>query len=586
MMPNPVDSAVYKDPAAAGDSLLKKDKETETPEVPSPGSPEPKESGAQEQAGERQEGEADADQSKKATEQILQDPKDKGEGEDKETETPEVPSPGSPEPKESGAQEQAGERQEGEADADQSKKATEQILQDPKDKGEGEDKETETPEVPSPGSPEPKESGAQEQAGERQEGEADADQSKKATEQILQDPKDKGEGEDKETETPEVPSPGSPEPKESGAQEQAGERQEGEADADQSKKATEQILQDPKDKGEGEDKETETPEVPSPGSPEPKESGAQEQAGERQEGEADADQSKKATEQILQDPKDKGEGDLRQQEKVVAHSDEPPAKDSSGVISVMLYLSALVAVLAIIYIQPGFQSNLPPVPSKGRADIFNEEIGRVKLNFPSQRAALWRRSGIHLTRHLEAKRPTEPVSMILTSGRGAEKTLRCLAVHIAKALSAALNTSVLEIDGTSKASLDSDQVKLDIDEKLNTAFGMKKGPAVIHRLEEFPPGSTLIFYRYCDHENAAFKEASLIFTVLLEEVEHLEPQMSLSDVEEMVQDHVKGKFLSSTEPAAFDKMDVDKLGGLWSRISHLVLPVAAEKDIELEGCRS
>ncbi|XP_048832562.1 torsin-1A-interacting protein 2-like isoform X4 [Brienomyrus brachyistius] len=336
---------------------------------------------------------------------------------------------------------------------------------------------------------------------------------------------------------------------------------------------------------------TETPEGSCLGSPEPNDSGARNQPGERQE--AEADQSKTAAEDISQDPEDKGDGagkkaaGLREQEDAVARSDEAPAKDSScTVVSGMLYLSALVAVLAVIYIQLGFRSSPPPVPSKGRAEIFHEQIGSVKLNFPSQRAALWQRSEIHLTRHLDSKRPTEPVSMILTSGRGAEKTLRCLAVHIAKALSAALNASVLEIDGTSKALLDSDQVKLDIDEMLKTAFGMNKGPAVIHRFEEFPPGSTLIFYRYCDHENAAFKEASLIFTVLLEEVEQLEPQMSLSDVEEMVQDHVKDKFLSSTEPAAFDKMDVDKLGGLWSRISHLVLPVAAEKDIELEGCRS
>ncbi|XP_048832560.1 torsin-1A-interacting protein 2-like isoform X2 [Brienomyrus brachyistius] len=426
---------------------------------------------------------------------------------------------------------------------------------------------TETPEGSCLGSPEPNDSGARNQPGERQEAEADAGQSKTAAEDISQDPEDKGDGAGKKGQDLEL-QPDSKDGKES-------QRNSGSGDSSSEIKTS----------------KTETPEGSCLGSPEPNDSGARNQPGERQE--AEADQSKTAAEDISQDPEDKGDGagkkaaGLREQEDAVARSDEAPAKDSScTVVSGMLYLSALVAVLAVIYIQLGFRSSPPPVPSKGRAEIFHEQIGSVKLNFPSQRAALWQRSEIHLTRHLDSKRPTEPVSMILTSGRGAEKTLRCLAVHIAKALSAALNASVLEIDGTSKALLDSDQVKLDIDEMLKTAFGMNKGPAVIHRFEEFPPGSTLIFYRYCDHENAAFKEASLIFTVLLEEVEQLEPQMSLSDVEEMVQDHVKDKFLSSTEPAAFDKMDVDKLGGLWSRISHLVLPVAAEKDIELEGCRS
>ncbi|KPP61379.1 torsin-1A-interacting protein 2-like [Scleropages formosus] len=173
--------------------------------------------------------------------------------------------------------------------------------------------------------------------------------------------------------------------------------------------------------------------------------------------------------------------------------------------------------------------------------------------------------------------------MILTSGRRAEKTLHCLAMRIADALSTAINTTVLQIDGASKASLDSDTVKLDIDERLRRAFEGKKGTAVIHRFEELPPGSTLIFYRYCDHENAAFKDASLIFTVLLEEKDDVQNDASLSDVEEMVQEHIQDRFLSSAQPSTFDKMDMDKLAGLWSRISHLILPVAAEERIELQG---
>uniref|UniRef100_A0A0E9QRZ4 Torsin-1A-interacting protein 1/2 AAA+ activator domain-containing protein n=1 Tax=Anguilla anguilla TaxID=7936 RepID=A0A0E9QRZ4_ANGAN len=52
----------------------------------------------------------------------------------------------------------------------------------------------------------------------------------------------------------------------------------------------------------------------------------------------------------------------------------------------------------------------------------------------------------------------------------------------------------------------------------------------------------------------------------------------------MVQDHIQYKFLSSAQPPSFDKMDVDKLSGLWSRISHLTLPVAVEGSKEMHGC--
>ncbi|XP_050973600.1 torsin-1A-interacting protein 2 isoform X2 [Labeo rohita] len=217
-------------------------------------------------------------------------------------------------------------------------------------------------------------------------------------------------------------------------------------------------------------------------------------------------------------------------------------------------------------------------------EVFNEEMKKLETNFPNQHPELWRRSLIHLRRHLKTKNPSEPVSLILTSGHRAEKTLDCLARNLAQAFSTAINSSVLNINGKSKASQDSDQVKLDIDRELRNAFDGEKSAAVIHRFEELPPGSTLIFYRYCDHENAAYKNVFLAFTVMLDAEVEVPSNVSLGRVEEMVQEHIKRKFVSSDKSAMFNQMDVDKLSGLWSRISHLILPVAAEEKIEQQGC--
>lgn len=250
------------------------------------------------------------------------------------------------------------------------------------------------------------------------------------------------------------------------------------------------------------------------------------------------------------------------------------------------YLIGVVIVIFVAILVPLLrQPESPPQKKEVRQiDIFLGQMDKLKTQFPNQRAELWKRSRIHLLRHLQTAQPTEPVSLILTAGPKAERTLRCLAQGLASAFSSSLNASILHIDGASKASQDSDQVKLDIDSKLQGAFEGDKPVAVIHRFEELPPGSTLIFYRYCDHENAAYKKTCLIFTVLLEEEEEILAKSRLSTVEEMVDDHLQKKFLSDGHPVSFDRMDLDKYGGLWSRISHLILPVAAEERMEHEGC--
>uniref|UniRef100_A0AAY4CCZ5 Torsin-1A-interacting protein 1/2 AAA+ activator domain-containing protein n=1 Tax=Denticeps clupeoides TaxID=299321 RepID=A0AAY4CCZ5_9TELE len=249
-----------------------------------------------------------------------------------------------------------------------------------------------------------------------------------------------------------------------------------------------------------------------------------------------------------------------------------------GVLAVLGYWKILLSVSTYP------DSHQPPVHS---VESFLSRLKALELLFPNQQAELWRRSKIHLQRHLQTAKPTEPVSLILAAGRGGETTLRCLASHLASAFSSALNSSVLQVDGASKAGMDSDEVKLELDGALRDAFGGKKLAAVIHRLEELPPGSTLIFYRYCDHENAAYKQAFLAFTVLLPQ--SLTPELSLSQVEEVVQDYISSRLISPTSTQAgapFNQMDADKLSGLWSRISHLILPVNMEAHIEENGCEA
>ncbi|XP_024134486.1 torsin-1A-interacting protein 2 isoform X2 [Oryzias melastigma] len=280
-----------------------------------------------------------------------------------------------------------------------------------------------------------------------------------------------------------------------------------------------------------------------------------------------------------------GEADQEAAEEEEEDPQEAPVQEAQPEGALTFWMVAVGVVVLAVLLWPLLRSSPPPgVEDVRPVDVFLKQMETVKTRFPNQRAELWNRNRIHVKRHLQTLRPTEPVSLILTAGLKAERTLRCLAQSLASAFSTAVNASVLHIDGAGAARQDSDRVKLDIDRQLQGAFEGDKPVAVIHRFEELPPGSTLIFYRYCDHENAAYKKVFLIFTVLLQEEDEIPGTAGLSAVEEMVDDHLQKKFLSQDRPASFDRMDIDKYGGLWSRISHLILPVAAEERVELHGC--
>uniref|UniRef100_A0A3B3HE07 Torsin-1A-interacting protein 1/2 AAA+ activator domain-containing protein n=2 Tax=Oryzias latipes TaxID=8090 RepID=A0A3B3HE07_ORYLA len=249
---------------------------------------------------------------------------------------------------------------------------------------------------------------------------------------------------------------------------------------------------------------------------------------------------------------------------------------------VLLSSAALLAFNILPALRPT-ASGGEPGPTAEKLGTFADQLSLLQTRFPSQRPELWRMSKIHLEKHLKTGRPSEPVSMILTAGVGAERTLLCLARGFAASFSSTLDASFLLIDGASKAAQNSDAVKLDIDKQLQAAFEGDQPTAVIHRFEQLPPGSTIIFYRYCDHENAAYKRAFLLFTVLLPQ-DDIGPELSLKEVEEAVQNFVQEKLVGSGGQTAFDKMDIDKFSGLWSRISHLVLPVVSEPAAGQQGC--
>ncbi|XP_068095830.1 torsin-1A-interacting protein 1-like isoform X2 [Hyperolius riggenbachi] len=273
-----------------------------------------------------------------------------------------------------------------------------------------------------------------------------------------------------------------------------------------------------------------------------------------------------------------------------AYSDgkvEDPSKSHDGRGTLLSLFVGLLFGALLFRFWPLILETLSATEAADKSQVvnaFQDRFRKLPVLFPGQSQNLWLRSKRMLDIHLKnGKENKEPAIILLTAAQDARHTLQCVGNQLAKTYASSFNSSYVVVSGSGKSSEDSEDVKMEIDNKLSGGFQANKKAAVLHQIESLPPGSLLILYKYCDHENAAYKNVALVLTVLLEN-STLASDTALGELEEMVYDFLKEKFISSKSRTSHSEMDADKLGGVWSRISHVVLPVVPEKD-NVKECR-
>ena len=116
------------------------------------------------------------------------------------------------------------------------------------------------------------------------------------------------------------------------------------------------------------------------------------------------------------------------------------------------------------------------------------------------------------------------------------------------------------IDGTEEMRIPGEKAKKKMDKLLIEKFKAGHRAALVHHLELLPPPSPLLFYSYCDDQNAPHKHVAIIFTIHLP----AEPDLSLPPHEA---EGTVEKYLSKQ---VWAREDQDAVAALISRVADTV----------------
>ena len=218
-----------------------------------------------------------------------------------------------------------------------------------------------------------------------------------------------------------------------------------------------------------------------------------------------------------------------------------------------------ILIVAILLSSP-----VPPDPGHNPdfnfPKIFENKIVELQSSFTNQTDRFWRIIKNRGLAHLRNTSPPQPLVLLLAAPPAAHSIVECFARKLAEALDPKHKRMLAIIDGREERSYPGEETKKKMDDLLIRSFKKGHRAALIHHLELLPPPSPLLFYSYCDDQNAPHKHVAIIFTVHLpaEPDASLEPKEAEGTVEKYLADIV------------WAKEDKDAVAALLSRVADTV----------------
>ena len=219
---------------------------------------------------------------------------------------------------------------------------------------------------------------------------------------------------------------------------------------------------------------------------------------------------------------------------------------------------AAVCVATAVYIAP------PETDMKSDFDlvkVFGNGVDRLQSSFTNQTERFWKILRNRGLAHLRNKDPLQPLVFLLAAPPPAHGWVDCLATKLAEKLDPRHKRNLAIIDGKKEKTNPPDETKKTMDIFLKEKFSAGHRVALIHHLELLPPPSPLLFYSYCDDQNAPHKHVAIIFTVHMP----VEPSSSLSPKE------AEGSLEKYLSDEVWVKDEKDAVVALLSRIADTVV---------------